>query len=95
MADEQSRKKAVALRYDPGQDPAPRLVAKGQGHIAERIIQIAQEHGVHVQEDPDLVELLAALDLGQLIPEELYAALAEILAFIYRLNRRAKPSMAR
>ncbi len=95
MADQPPRKKAVALRYDPEQDPAPRLVAKGQGHIAEKIIQIAKEHGVHIHEDPDLVELLAALDLGQLIPEELYAALAEILAFIYRLNRRAKPFLAR
>lgn len=95
MAEEQHRKKAVALRYNPEEDPAPRLVAKGQGHIAEKIIEIAREHGVPIHEDPDLVELLAALDLGQLIPEELYAALAEILAFIYRLNRRAKPYMAR
>ncbi len=95
MASEHPRKKAVALRYDPKQDPAPRVVAKGQGQIAEKILQIAREHGVHIHEDPDLVELLAALDLGQLIPEELYAALAEILAFIYRLNRRAKPYMAR
>lgn len=83
------------MRYDPGEDPAPRLVAKGQGHVAERILEIAREHGIHIHEDPDLVEVLAALDLGQLIPEELYEALAEILAFIYRLNRLAKPQMAR
>ncbi len=83
------------MRYDPVEDPAPRLVAKGQGHVAERILEIAREHGIHIHEDPDLVEVLAALDLGQLIPEELYEALAEILAFIYRLNRLAKPQMAR
>ncbi|MBK7497086.1 MAG: EscU/YscU/HrcU family type III secretion system export apparatus switch protein [Candidatus Omnitrophica bacterium] len=95
MNEETPRKRAVALRYDPVEDPAPRLVAKGQGHVAERILEIAREHGIHIQEDPDLVEVLAALDLGQLIPEELYEALAEILAFIYRLNRLAKPQMAR
>ncbi|GMV66410.1 MAG: EscU/YscU/HrcU family type III secretion system export apparatus switch protein [Candidatus Omnitrophica bacterium] len=95
MNEETPRKRAVALRYDPGEDPAPRLVAKGQGHVAERILEIAREHGIHIHEDPDLVEVLAALDLGQLIPEELYEALAEILAFIYRLNRLAKPQMAR
>lgn len=95
MNEEFRQKKAVALRYNPGEDPAPRLVAKGKGHVAERILEIAKEHGIHIHEDPDLVEVLAALDLGQLIPEELYEALAEILAFIYRLNRRAKPQMAR
>ncbi|KXK33990.1 EscU/YscU/HrcU family type III secretion system export apparatus switch protein [bacterium] len=95
MNEETPRKRAVALRYDPVEDPAPRLVAKGQGHVAERILEIAREHGIHIHEDPDLVEVLAALDLGQLIPEELYEALAEILAFIYRLNRLAKPQMAR
>ena len=95
MNEETPRKRAVALRYDPVEDPAPRLVAKGQGHVAERLLEIAREHGIHIHEDPDLVEVLAALDLGQLIPEELYEALAEILAFIYRLNRLAKPQMAR
>jgi flagellar biosynthesis protein len=88
------RKKAVALRYNPGEDPAPRVVGKGQGVIAERIMEIAREHDIPIHEDPDLVELLAALELGQLIPEEMYAALAEILAFLYRLNRRAKPALA-
>ena len=88
------RKKAVALRYNPAEDPAPRVVGKGQGVIAERIMEIAREHDIPIHEDPDLVELLAALELGQLIPEEMYAALAEILAFLYRLNRRAKPAMA-
>ena len=91
MTEEPKRKKAVALRYKPTEDSAPRVVAKGQGQIAQKIIEIAQEHGVHIHEDPDLVEVLAALELGSLVPEELYGALAEILAFIYRLNRRAKP----
>jgi len=90
----ETRKKAVALRYNPGQDAAPRVVGKGQGLLAERILAIAREYEIPIHEDPDLVELLAALDLGRLIPEELYGALAEILAFLYRLNRRAKPALA-
>lgn len=91
MNEDVLRKRAVALRYNPGADSAPRLVAKGRGHLAERIIALAREHGVPVQEDPDLVELLAVIEVGELVPEELYGAVAEILAFLYRLNRRARP----
>jgi len=89
--EKEARKKAVALRYDPLKDPAPRVVGKGQGLVAERILQIARDNNIPIHEDPDLVEVLAALELGRLIPEELYAAMAEILAFLYRLNHRAKP----
>ena len=88
------RKKAVALRYDPLTDPAPRLIGKGQGVIAERIVQIAREHGIPIHEDRDLVEILGSLKMGELIPEEIYGAVAEILAFLYRLNKRAKPKVA-
>lgn len=83
------RQKAVALRYDAGRSAAPRVTAKGQGQIAERIIALAGEHGVHVEEDPDLVHLLAQLDLGAEIPESLYRAVAEVLAFVYRLGKQA------
>jgi len=79
--------KAVAIRYKIDEDMAPRVIAKGQGRIAERILEIAREEGIHVQEDPDLLGLLSKLDLGSPIPEELYRAVAEVLAFVYRLNK--------
>ncbi len=83
------RKSAVAMRYDAALDHAPRIVAKGRGVLAEQIIAIAREHGVYIHEDPDFVALLAALDVDTQLPEELYRAAAEILAFVYRLNKRA------
>lgn len=94
MRSDRLRKKAVALRYDPEQEPAPRVVAKGRGVIAEKIIELAKEHRIPIHEDSDLVEILAALDLGKLIPEQMYAAVAEILAFLYRVNSDAKKRSA-
>ena len=90
MADtpKQPRRRAVALRYDTQQDHAPRVTAKGAGLLAERIVSLAREHGVPVHEDPDLVTLLSKLDVNAEIPEDLYKAVAEVLAFIYRLNKR-------
>jgi flagellar biosynthesis protein len=85
------RQKAVALRYEAGQDRAPKVTAKGQGILAERIIEIAKEHGIHVHEDPDLVAVLSKFDAPAEIPEELYRAVAEVLAFVYRLNQGTKP----
>ena len=81
-------KKAVALRYKEDQDDAPRLVAKGGGYIAESILQKAKEHNIPVQEDPSLLEVLSKLDLQQQIPPELYQVVAEILAFVYRLEKK-------
>lgn len=77
---------AVALRYDSGGAGAPELVAKGKGEIAEAILASARAHGVPVREDADLLELLSACDLGQEIPTELYAVVAELLTYLYRLN---------
>jgi len=82
-------KKAVALRYKPEQDAAPVVVAKGKGTVAEQIVERAKQHGVPLQEDASLVEVLSKLDLNQEIPPELYALVAEILTFIYRTDRRA------
>ncbi len=82
------RRKAVALRYDAERDAAPRVVAKGAGLLAERIIALAQQSGVRVVQDPEVVAVLARLDVQAEVPEELYLAVAEILAFVYRLNRR-------
>jgi len=77
------KEKAVALGYDMGKDQAPKVLAKGEGEIAKQIIKIAQEHGIEVKEDSNLVEILSALELDEFIPLEAYAAVAEILRFIY------------
>ena len=77
---------AVALTYDGSS--APRVVAKGAGELAEKIIATAQQHGVPLQPDLDLVRLLAQLDLGDEIPETLYRCVAQIIAFAYRLRGR-------
>jgi flagellar biosynthesis protein len=85
--DKDKPKKAVAVKYRPPDDTVPKVVAKGRGEIAERILRVAREHNVPVREDPDLTELLSALDINQEIPTELYQVVAEVLAWVYRLNR--------
>jgi flagellar biosynthesis protein len=80
-------KKAVALRYDPEQDIAPVLLAKGKGNIAEKIIELARENGVYVHEDANLVELLMSVDIADAIPPQLYQVVAGVLGMVYRVNR--------
>ena len=80
-----AQKSAVALAYSQT-DAAPRVVAKGRGLIAEQIITRAREHGVYVHESPELVSLLMQVDLDQRIPAQLYVVVAELLAWIYRLE---------
>jgi flagellar biosynthesis protein len=80
------RKQAVALTYDRLKDAAPTVTAKGHGKVAENIIALALAHGVPVKDDPDLVEVLASLDISQEIPAEIYVAVAELLAFVYGAN---------
>ncbi|MDI6801701.1 MAG: EscU/YscU/HrcU family type III secretion system export apparatus switch protein [Thermodesulfovibrionales bacterium] len=82
------RIKAAALRYKHGKDSAPKLVAKGSGKVAERILAIAKEHNIPLKDDPQLVEVLSTLDLYQEIPPDLYRAVAEILAFVYRMTKK-------
>ncbi len=82
------RQLAVALRYNEDKEAAPRVLAKGSGKTAQKILEIAQEQNIPVREDPDLIEALAKLDVGSLIPTELYPAVAEVLAFVYRQNQR-------
>ncbi len=84
-------RRAAALRYAQGKDAAPRLVAKGRGLVADRILEIARRHGIPIREDRELVQVLASLDLYQEIPPDLYKAVAEILAFLYALNKGATP----
>jgi len=79
-------KKAAALKYDQAKNMAPRVVAKGKGHIAEQIIQVARENDVPLLENLNLANVLEALELESEIPAELYRAVAEVLVFIYRLN---------
>ena len=78
--------KAVALKYDHQKNKAPRVIAKGRGDIAEKIIGVAKAHNVPLYEDKNLIQILEALELETEIPPELYRAVAEVLAFIYRLN---------
>ena len=80
-------KKAVALKYEMGKDRAPQVVAKGRGHMAQKIIEVAEEHGIPLYEDKELSQVLEALDLDTEIPNELFKAVAEVLAFIYRMNK--------
>ncbi|HWK59894.1 MAG TPA: EscU/YscU/HrcU family type III secretion system export apparatus switch protein [Eoetvoesiella sp.] len=79
------RPSAVAIAYDKS-DAAPRVVAKGYGSLAETIIRTARENGLYVHESPELVGLLMQVDLDQHIPPQLYVAIAELLAWLYKLE---------
>ena len=90
MTEDLKERVAVALRYEAAEDIAPRLAAKGHGHVAEQIIRLARQNGVPLHHDPDLVELLSQLEVDQVIPPEAYEVIAEILAFVYTLNEHRK-----
>lgn len=81
------RKEAIALNYSPENNNSPTVIAKGKGKIAENILEKAALNDIPVYEDPNLMELLGNLDLNEAIPEELYEAVAEVFAFIYKLDR--------
>lgn len=84
-------KKAVALQYGPG-DPAPVIVASGMGYMAEKIVEVASDSGVPVYEDNSLASVLAQLELGRPIPEELYQAIVEIYVYFLRFDpKTGKP----
>jgi flagellar biosynthesis protein len=93
--EEERRKKsvrrAIALKYTPAHDRAPKVTAKGSGEVAEKIIRLAREHGVPIREDPALVEVLSHLDFDAEIPPSVYAVVAEILTFIYAMNDCRRP----
>ena len=82
----QKRKKAVALKYDETKSSAPEVAASGAGRVAEKMIHEANKNEVPILEDSSLVELLSELNLNETIPEELYQAVAEVFAFIYRTD---------
>ncbi len=81
-------REAAALRYNPETDKSHRVVAKGKGYLADKIIALARESGVPVREDPELLEMLSTIELRDEIPPDLYKAVIEVLAFIYRLHQR-------
>ncbi len=86
----EKKKKAAALKYNKDLDNAPKLIAKGQGVIAEEIIKRAKEHNIYIKEDSDLIEVLYALDINDEIPESLYMVIAKLLSELYEINKNYK-----
>lgn len=88
MEDPSRHLRVVALHYDDTPAATPKVTASGQGDFARKIIAAAREAGVDIVEDPDLMEVLGRVPVGEDIPPELFQAVAEVLAFIYRINGR-------
>ena len=82
------RLKVAALKYDAVKDGVPRLIAQGDGLIAEKIIQLAEEAGVTITKDPDLVTILSKIQVGSFITPQLYEVVAELLVFVYKLKEK-------
>ena len=82
------KEKAVALKYDEKKNKAPVVGAKGEGKTAQKIIQIAKEHGVPLKKDEDLVELLSKVELDAEVPPQMYKAIAEVFSFIYNTTKK-------
>ncbi len=81
------QRKAVALRYEAERDLAPKVIAKGRGHVAEHILETAQKNSVPVYQDKTLVNMLMALEIDREIPPDLYKAIAEVMAYIYKMDK--------
>ena len=86
MKKEREGDKALALRYKRGVDSAPKITAKGRGALADKILTIARENNIPIKQDKTLLDALYRLEINEEIPEELYRVVAEVLAFIYRMN---------
>lgn len=78
---------AVALQYEKGSTDAPRVIAKGRGLVAERIVALAQEHGVVIEANPALAEALSGVDVDETIPLELYEAIAVVIGYVLRVQQ--------
>ena len=85
--DDETQKKAVALKYDKSKNEAPHVAAKGKGWLADKIIAIATEHDIPIKSDADLVEILEKVEIDQEIPLEVYTVVAEIFAYLYKTNK--------
>ncbi len=83
------KKKAVALTYNKEKDNAPKVKGKGEGKIAEKIIEIAKQNNIPIKENPELVDILSSIPLDEEIPPELYKAIAEIFAYIYSMSQKS------
>ena len=79
--------KAVSLQYKKGKNAAPKVTARGQGWMADRIIKMAQENNIPIRADKDLLHLLSEIDVGKEVPESLYKVVAELLAWVYQINQ--------
>ena len=79
----------AALRYEQGEDHAPKMIARGKGHTAQKILELAEQHDLPVTQDPTLVSILGALDVGAEIPPDLYGVIAEVLAWAYYVDKDA------
>lgn len=90
MTDIDRNKLAVALKYEKQKHSAPVVSAKGQGYMAQQMIALAEHYGIEIRQDKDLAEMLEKLDIDTPIPLEAYAAVAEILSYVYRANELAK-----
>lgn len=88
MEKQEKRKQAVALEYDQEKQQAPKVVAKGAGYVAENILKQAEQHEVPVYRNQTLTNMLMAIELDREIPQELYQLVAEVLAFVYRLDQK-------
>lgn len=87
--DPEAAAKAVAIKYDVEHDKAPKVVAKGRGHVAENILAAAQKNTIPVYQNKSLVNMLMALELDREIPPELYRTIAQVLAHVYRIDKKA------
>ena len=87
---EKSKLKAAVLKYDVDKDKAPKIVGLGKGQVAEKILQVAEEHRIPFYEDPSLIDLLSKLEIQSEVPPQLYNLVAEVLSFVYKLDRLAK-----
>jgi flagellar biosynthesis protein len=83
----EKKNKAAALKYEPGEDSAPKLLAKGRNSVAQKIIETATEAEIPIVEDAALVSALLVLELGEEIPPDLYRAVAKILSFLYSVDK--------
>lgn len=85
--DKKDVKIAAAIKYDIEKDPAPIMIAAGKGSVADEILKIAEENNIPLYEDPNLAKLLSSLEMESEIPPELYVLVAEVLSFVYKLDR--------
>lgn len=82
------KKKAAALRYDREKENAPRMIAKGEGKVADNIIKVAELHNLPIKKDEDLIELLSKVELDKEVPEALYKVVAELFSFVYKVTKK-------